>query len=62
MFESRVQGGILADGVNGMLAGLMTITPMSTFAQNNGVIALTRCANRKAGYFCWYVCILHSTQ
>lgn len=22
----------------------------STFAQNNGVIALTRCANRKAGY------------
>lgn len=23
---------------------------MSTFAQNNGVIALTRCANRKAGY------------
>jgi len=25
---------------------------VSTFAQNNGVIALTRCANRKAGYFC----------
>lgn len=25
---------------------------MSTFAQNNGVIALTRCANRKAGYCC----------
>jgi hypothetical protein len=48
-------GGILADGINGLLAALMTITPMSTFAQNNGVIALTRCANRKAGYFCWYV-------
>lgn len=31
----------------------MTITPMTTYAQNNGVIALTRCANRKAGYFCW---------
>lgn len=53
MFESRIQGGILADGLNGMIAGLCTITPMSTFAQNNGVIALTRCANRKAGYFCW---------
>lgn len=52
-FESRIQGGVLADGVNGILAALMTITPMSTFAQNNGVIALTRCANRKAGYCCW---------
>ncbi|KAE9372551.1 Xanthine/uracil permease [Stipitochalara longipes BDJ] len=50
LFDSRIQGGVLADGVNGMLACLCTITPMSTFAQNNGVIALTRCANRKAGY------------
>jgi len=52
LFDSRIQGGVLADGINGMLAGLCTITPMSTFAQNNGVIALTRCANRKAGYCC----------
>lgn len=52
VFESRIQGGILADGINGLLASLMTITPMTTFAQNNGVIALTRCANRKAGYCC----------
>lgn len=51
-FESRIQGGVLADGLNGVLAALMTITPMSTFAQNNGVIALTRCANRRAGYCC----------
>jgi uracil-xanthine permease len=50
LFDSRIQGGVLADGFNGMLACLGTITPMSTFAQNNGVIALTRCANRKAGY------------
>lgn len=50
LFDSRIQGGVLADGFNGLLAGLCTITPMSTFAQNNGVIALTRCANRKAGY------------
>lgn len=49
-FETRIQGGVLADGLNGCLAALMTITPMSTFAQNNGVIALTRCANRRAGY------------
>jgi len=53
-FDSRIQGGVLADGLNGMIAGLCTITPMSTFAQNNGVIALTRCANRKAGYACCF--------
>ncbi|KAJ9653957.1 hypothetical protein H2198_006945 [Neophaeococcomyces mojaviensis] len=52
LFDSRIQGGVLADGLNGMFATLATITPMSTFAQNNGVIALTRCANRKAGYCC----------
>jgi NCS2 family nucleobase:cation symporter-2 len=59
LFDSRIQGGILADGLNGMLAGLCTITPMSTFAQNNGVIALTRCANRKAGYCaCFFLVIM----
>ncbi|KXX82390.1 Uric acid-xanthine permease [Madurella mycetomatis] len=52
LYESRIQGGVLADGINGMLAALATITPMTTFAQNNGVIALTRCANRSAGYCC----------
>jgi uracil-xanthine permease len=57
-FESRIQGGVLADGLNGCLAALMTITPMSTFAQNNGVIALTRCANRRAGYCCCFFLII----
>lgn len=52
VYESRIQGGILADSINSILAALMTITPMTTYAQNNGVIALTRCANRKAGYCC----------
>ena len=36
LFDSRIQGGVLADGFNGLLAALCTITPMSTFAQNNG--------------------------
>jgi NCS2 family nucleobase:cation symporter-2 len=63
-YDTRIQGGVLADGIskpyisnpgiNGCLAGLCTITPMSTFAQNNGVISLTRCANRKAGYCCCF--------
>ena len=59
LFDSRIQGGVLADGLNGLLAGLSTISPMSVFAQNNGVIALTRCANRKAGYAaCFFLIIM----
>ena len=58
LFDSRIQGGVLADGFNGLFACLGTITPMSTFAQNNGVIALTRCANRKAGYFCCFFLVI----
>ncbi|CAL3965149.1 unnamed protein product [Diplocarpon coronariae] len=59
LFDSRIQGGVLADGLNGILAGLCTITPMSTFAQNNGVITLTRCANRKAGYAaCFFLIVM----
>ncbi|KAL7010300.1 hypothetical protein EMMF5_000321 [Cystobasidiomycetes sp. EMM_F5] len=52
LYDSRIQGGILADGFNGLLSALMTNCPMSIFAQNNGVISITRCANRTAGYFC----------
>lgn len=58
MFESRIQSGLLTDGLNGTIAALMTMTPMSRFAQNNGVIALTRCANRKAGLACCFILIV----
>ncbi|KAK2630417.1 hypothetical protein QTJ16_001237 [Diplocarpon rosae] len=59
LFDSRIQGGVLADGLNGLLAGICTITPMSTFAQNNGVITLTRCANRNAGYAaCFFLVVM----
>lgn len=59
LFDSRIQGGVLADGINGILACLCTITPVSVFAQNNGVIALTKCANRKAGYCaCFFLVIM----
>ncbi|EGV65533.1 hypothetical protein PSN45_002449 [Yamadazyma tenuis] len=58
VYESRIQGGVLADGINGLLAGLMTITPVSTFAQNNGVISVTKCANRRAGYWCAFFLIV----
>jgi uracil-xanthine permease len=58
-FDSRLQGAVLADGLNGCLASLFTMTPMSVFAQNNGVIALTRCASRTAGYWCCFWLVLY---
>lgn len=58
VYDSRIQGGILADGFNGLLSCLCTMTPMSTFAQNNGVISITKCANRMAGYWCCFFLIV----
>lgn len=34
LFDTRIQGGVLADGLNGMLAALCTITPMSVRLTN----------------------------
>jgi len=56
--DSRIQGGLLADGVNSFLACLMTCPPNTTFSQNNGVIAITRCASRAAGIACCFWLIL----
>ncbi|KAJ2936298.1 hypothetical protein H1R20_g797, partial [Candolleomyces eurysporus] len=58
VFDSRIQGGVLGDGVSGFFSALFTVTPLSTFAQNNGVIAITRCANRGAGRWCCFFLIL----
>ena len=57
--ESRQQGGIMADGVNSIIACLMGSPPNTTFSQNNGIIALTRCASRAAGFSCaiWLILI-----
>ncbi|KZP18862.1 xanthine/uracil permease [Athelia psychrophila] len=57
-FDSRIQGGVLSDGIGGFLSALFTVTPLSIFAQNNGVIAITRCANRAAGRWCCVFLIL----
>ena len=53
-YESRIQGAVLSDGLGGVLSALFTMPPMSTFAQNNGVISLTKCANRQVGYWCCF--------
>ncbi|KAI9480939.1 MAG: permease family-domain-containing protein [Benjaminiella poitrasii] len=58
-FQRRIQGGLLADGINSFLAACMTISPLVTFAQNNGVVAMTRCANRIAGYCCCFFILIY---
>jgi xanthine/uracil permease len=35
LFDSRIQGGVLADGLAGVLAGLCTITPVSVFGMSS---------------------------
>jgi NCS2 family nucleobase:cation symporter-2 len=58
LYEGRIQGGLLCDGLNGIISGLATITPVSTFAQNNGVISITKCANRRVGYWCGFFLLM----
>ena len=50
VFNSRVQGGILCDGIGSFLSALATGPPMVSQAGNNGVIVLTGCASRRAGW------------
>ncbi len=50
-FMRRASGGILADGFNSLLAGVLNSFPNSIFAQNNGMIQLTGVASRYVGYF-----------
>jgi len=50
-FMKRVQGGILADGINSAIAGVLNSFPNSIFAQNNGLIQLTGVASRYVGYY-----------
>ncbi|OBA25056.1 hypothetical protein HANVADRAFT_54149, partial [Hanseniaspora valbyensis NRRL Y-1626] len=51
-FTSRVQGGVLSDAFAGIVGPLCTMTPMSTFAQNNGIIATSKAASNNIGYYC----------
>ncbi|RPB09340.1 Xanthine/uracil permease [Morchella conica CCBAS932] len=56
--DVRIQGGLTADALWSVLAGLATSTPTVCFAQNNGVIALSGCASRRAGYAACFILFL----
>ena len=51
VYVKRVSGGVFADGLNSLLAGVFSSFPNSIFAQNNGIIQLTGVASRYVGYF-----------
>ncbi|HYW47072.1 MAG TPA: nucleobase:cation symporter-2 family protein [Bryobacteraceae bacterium] len=51
VYFRRLRSGILADGINSLLAALFNSFPSTTFAQNNGVIQLTGVGSRHVGTF-----------
>lgn len=56
--SKRIQGGLLGDAVATFFAAIATTPPNTTLSQNNGIVALTRCASVSAGYSCgfWLLC------
>jgi len=58
IINQRVQGGLLADGINSIIACLMLTPPNTTFSQNTGVVSMTQCASRAAGFACCFWLIL----
>ena len=50
-YVQRLQGGLLADGINSAIAACLSSFPSTTFAQNNGVIQLTGVGSRYIGMF-----------
>jgi xanthine permease XanP len=51
LYFRRLRSGILADGINSLLAAIFNSFPSTTFAQNNGVIQLTGVGSRYVGTF-----------
>ena len=46
VYEKRIKGGVLGDGVNSWIAAVFNTFPVTTFSQNNGVIQMTGIASR----------------
>jgi xanthine permease XanP len=51
LYFRRMRSGILADGINSLLAAIFNSFPSTTFAQNNGIIQLTGVGSRYVGTF-----------
>ncbi|WP_111495373.1 nucleobase:cation symporter-2 family protein [Marinobacter bohaiensis] len=55
-YRNRIRAGVLADGINSLIAAVFNTFPNTTFSQNNGVIQLTGIASRYVAY--WVAAIL----
>lgn len=51
VYQQRIKGGVLGDGVNSMIAGMFNTFPNTTYSQNNGVIQMTGVASRHVGMY-----------
>ena len=49
---ARIRGSLMNDGATSIFSSLAMTMPLTTMAQNNGVIALTNVASRQAGWAC----------
>lgn len=50
-YDKRLSGGVLADGLVSVIACALGSLPLTTFAQNNGVIQMTGVASRHVGKY-----------
>ncbi len=57
-YLQRIRGGVLADGLNSMLAAMLNSFPNTTFSQNTGVIQLTGIASRYVGMYIAAILVL----
>lgn len=57
-FRKRLRGGVLADGLVSVIATALGSLPLTTFAQNNGVIQMTGVASRHVGKYIAAILVL----
>lgn len=57
-FQKRLRGGVFADGLVSVIATAVGSLPLTTFAQNNGVIQMTGVASRHIGKFIAAILVL----
>lgn len=50
-YTNRLKGGVMADGLVSVIATALGSLPLTTFAQNNGVIQMTGVASRHIGKY-----------
>ncbi|QPT39258.1 Xanthine permease XanQ [Oligella ureolytica] len=57
-FDKRLRGGVMADGLVSVIATALGSLPLTTFAQNNGVIQMTGVASRHIGKYIAVILII----